>query len=687
MKIQAGWTVTSPEIIFPIYDLRPDQYQIETINEYSNDYPEGTIKAISFITEGADISALFPANIPKMCTEDGNIITWDCKFTYDDTTQGYIFEGTNFEGTTVGDPQPSDWGVNRYKYYKISRSYNAKNDYNNYFETVGFAPDYINAGGYNPNQQFFKNDNSDPRKNLSQIYRTANGSTFGITKNMRYSGVANRQNWVLAGAIPYFSTSNPENAIGGYGYYWCPFGRTSQNTTGKPLAIYDRTNTQGFPGGAQAQYLDTQSYNVLTIFVTMNYNGIRYTGVALVRMSGIPGEGQQTPVPVRLTCVLFTDNFWGDSIIGGGGSSGNWGADTTIDGGNGRFTADSDNHGDGTGQDISIIVNTLNSYAAQFTAGGINVFKIDGNPLTVGNLTQVLFSSDYFHKFLQSMYNPLSAILSAHLLPANFVSLTGGTRSVTAGGYNISDDIFPASTAPIANQYTWYHVGTVDISKFSDSFADFAPYTAIKLHLPYCGVLDIPVNACMGGKLGVDYVCDAISGNVAAFVWVKDFNNNAQYIHVATGNAAYTYPMFAENQSGAAVGKLVGAVGNAVIGAATGNPAALVGAVSGGLSAVTQQRNTQITGTFSGNVGAITNSLCWAEITRPVWVNPEKYQELHGITSQLSGTLSDAGEDTPYTGFVVVSAVDLDGVPATDAEKAEIETLLKQGIFIVTGGE
>ena len=142
--------------------------------------------------------------------------------------------------------------------------------------------------------------------------------------------------------------------------------------------------------------------------------------------------------------------------------------------------------------------------------------------------------------------------------------------------------------------------------------------------------------------------------------------------------------MFSETQSGAAVGKLIGAAGSAVVGAVTGNPFSVAGALSAGIDAVLTGHNTQITGTFSGNVGILTDPLCWLEITRPLWVQPSSYQQLRGITSHISGTLADSGGEnhTPYNGFVVVSEIDLNTVTATDEELQEIERLLKSGVFI-----
>lgn len=705
MKLWAGRVPNiGTEVIFNIFDLLPEQYTEKggtpiSVSQYDisvtveQGQPAKTYKTLYFTkTDSTYMPFLFPANIPRQCTDEDNIIQVSGGMTFDDTINAWTITDTDFEEITGGD-EPDDWKTARFEYYY---KYNGDSAYSgfpfkqfsncrtdeytqaNYNYVYGF--DVTTGTVYDSSATYYHNANNDPRKNLCQLYTAATGSSFGIWRNFNTFGAAGC-------GIGNIWTEFADTITNNYGvqtpFFYAPFGQN-------PYSYYYGKNIKNLylsesPVYTAEGYKPISQSASITIFVSYVYNDVTYYGMALVSMSGTGADAY----PIAIQAQLFSAEFWGDSIISGGSSGGNWGADTVISGGNGTFTADSNTHGDGTGADIGNKVNTLNGAATIFTAGGINVYKIatQGSAVTIATIIGVLFSDDFLLKFKNYMYNPLSSILSAHLLPNKLVSLTGGARSLTAGGFNISDEIAALSTVAIANQFTWLHVGKISVDLFSDSYADYAPYTSMRLHLPYIGEIDIDVNKCMNGQLSVDYVCDSISGNVAAFVWVKDKDGVCTYAYTATGNAAYSYPMFSESQSGAAVGKLIGATASGVVGIATGNPLGILGAAMGGIDAVMQQRNTQVSGTFTGNVGALiacfADGLCFVDITRPVWANPSNFAELKGLISNLAGTLNDSGDGTGYAGFVRVSDCDLDGIAATETEKTEIENLLKNGIFVV----
>ena len=357
----------------------------------------------------------------------------------------------------------------------------------------------------------------------------------------------------------------------------------------------------------------------------------------------------------------------------------NSGDTTTQDGGQGTFTDTSDSRGDGSATAVVNIISTRSSaFDTAVNSGGFNVYQILAADMP--EITSILFGNDYFTRFRNTMYNPLSAIISYHLLPSNLCTATQTTKDLKAGGFNISSEMTAHPQYPIMSPMTTYHVGKIDISRYFDAFPDFAPYTNIKLHLPYIGTVDIDPDSCMYGSIAVDYVCDAVSGNVAAWIWAQDKNGVSTWIATATGNAAYTLPMFSQNQDGGAVGKILGGIVQTAVGAGSGNAIAALGGLgkiaSGGITAATH--STVISGNFGGNAGILCDTVCWVEITRPQWVNPENYQELNAIPSYIGDTIANAG----YKGKTIISKIELDNIDCTDSEKAEIENILKAGIYI-----
>lgn len=321
---------------------------------------------------------------------------------------------------------------------------------------------------------------------------------------------------------------------------------------------------------------------------------------------------------------------------------------------------------------------------------------------------RVLYSSDYITRYGQSLYNPLSAVLSVQLMPFDFVyrALFGAwgstTKKLTISGYNVSDKIAElySETAP---QYQYlkptisFELGSWDVEKYFDSYADFAPFTRIYLHLPFIGKLEVDTNAVAHGKLTIIYHVDMISGNIVAEIWCKDREGNSQFVHTANGNCAYSIPMYSMNQDGSAVGKLLHSAVGTGLAAITGNVGGvLAGAVGMGTAAIEStlaSKSTAISGELGGNNSLLTSYMCWAEIIRPVIVNNMHYKMLHGIQSYASNRLNDSGQEQypsglpidngiPYDGFVAVESIELDSVHATEKEKEMLRSILARGIHI-----
>lgn len=71
-------------------------------------------------------------------------------------------------------------------------------------------------------------------------------------------------------------------------------------------------------------------------------------------------------------------------------------------------------------------------------------------------------------------------------------------------------------------------------------------------------------------------------------------------------------------------------------------------------------------------------------IVRPVWSNPSNYAELLGYPSDIGGTIEHGADFAPFEGYLQVRTIKLDGIPAENSEKEEIERLLKTGVYIGT---
>lgn len=395
----------------------------------------------------------------------------------------------------------------------------------------------------------------------------------------------------------------------------------------------------------------------------------------------------------------ITLDFWQPE-----GQVGNWGADSGIEGGEGTFTDPSDTSGSKDGSDAADRADTINRGSSGFLGGagaygytlwsGVSVPTLCAELFFAGGTGSTM--SKIFEAYKQSMFNPLSAIISVHQITSSFVLHDGVTANFTAAGYKFIFD----GTAHGSESVAVHHVGAFDLGKYFDAFPDFAPYTTAKLYLPYIGYIDIDINLIQHGWIAVDYLCDMINGNVTAYVTCSD-KNGCQYIaYTATGNCAFSVPLYSSGNAIESLGKVTQSVVS-TIGMAASVPTAgasvaaadivsaaaqgaAVGAV-GGYSALSEAKQSPtISGAFGGGASRIGNLDCFLMIQRPQWINSPDYVRLCGLPSEMSGTINLNNVTlSSYSGFLKCRSIDTSGISgATDAELAEIESLLTGGIHI-----
>lgn len=647
MRLNRGRGLTHDYRYFPIFEL--DTQYLPTITQMTS---RGF--TISKFNTTSNLLNLLPANMPRRRIDSGNIIQTEGLYTYDSELNRYVIpEMQNVLESVQMGVKPEDFDINPQDYYTLGTVTPSEGNATLYKSITAVADDEIVWS----NTVTYYHYTGTPAANITQYFTTGTGCTFGCNYNIRSSSDLQRMSARIF--------NNPYDGLGTYAYAKARNVQRQRVTDNSYQVELTKVGTLSI----------TAPFYWVMIFVSFNNN----YGIALVQMS----DGTENALPQAIYFSGIDETFWGDSIQQGNVPGiGTWGDDSTTGGGNGTFTAVSNNRGDTSGTGVATLANNAGTLInAKAAATFLNIYHVSTADMV--ELTSVLFSADYFDKFRQSMYNPLSAVLSCHLLPMGFIPVTPlSQRHYTAGGYDLSGDMtIPTTNGDIIGSIQAMHVGSIDISAYFDAYPDYAPYTKCTLHLPYIGAVDIDINSIVGGKLAVDYICDVISGNVAAWVYCQDESGTHTYKYVGTGNCAYNIPLIAENQSGVAVGKsLMSAVAGAAS-LAAGNVGGISGIASGVVGGLTASHTAQISGNLSGNMGAICDPTCWLEIERPIWVNPSTYKQLHGIPSQIGGTIAE----NECTGFLAVESIELTGLSCTDAEKQQLYTILRNGIQILGG--
>lgn len=234
----------------------------------------------------------------------------------------------------------------------------------------------------------------------------------------------------------------------------------------------------------------------------------------------------------------------------------------------------------------------------------------------------------------------------------------------------------------IPNQFMQFDCGTIEIPREYHDFRDYEPYTRLSLFLPFVGDVNVSTNDCITPhKIHVIYNIDFLSGVACAEVLIDE---DVRYAYQAAMCAAV--PVTSSDASrliasiiGAAVGTVSGGVMGGIVGGTAGSrmaSRALIGGVSEVAMSPINGIQTQRTGSISANTGLLGEMKPYVLVTRPISVVADQYKSLLGQPYQLDGSLGS------QTGFVKVREVHLDGITATEAEKTEIEQLLKEGVIL-----
>lgn len=374
--------------------------------------------------------------------------------------------------------------------------------------------------------------------------------------------------------------------------------------------------------------------------------------------------------------LVFSLEIWQSE-----GELGNWGENSGIEGGDGSFDFTSDGMSADNIREQSLAKGESFSKYISTNVKGIHLYS----DFSVNSLASVLTSNDFIERFLRSQYNPMSSIISLHAIPLHFSQYT--IKPYSAGSTLLDIMLSGYDTKVSANIYNYTvwteKIASIDLSNiYFGAFPDYSPYTKILLNLPFCGKLEISPSLCMGGSIDIVCSIDFTNGNIVYNIITIDKNGTSIPSYSISGNCSKTIQITGTTSS--ALAQYFGAGVSAVVAAATGNPLPLVGTATGIFNGLTSPINTQLSSSVKGEPSFIDNWEMWVQISRPVWNNPNKYQQLVGLPCDVSGTINsnDANFES-FTGYLKCKSFEAKGIErATSNEKSQIERLLTTGIHI-----
>lgn len=708
-------TANGDHEVYPIYELDYDYISNLPgfqILETSDTLTNNNYKARKFKCENTTIRDGISATIPLLETEDGNIIPFWHRFRTQMMVNGHncwVLDQENRESYAAIQQgvRPPDWGVNPNYVYLFQDYFTMDGNSSTWFD---FPRAVFIDETFSSSTSYYE----DTKRTELRMFYTDTGNSFSVWKKSISRGAANT---LYARQYGFGKYPRYPSGSGTKAHY--NFTLSNNTVFGDDFGLkYENGVTSNYQTLAYCQSGSSfhDGANCPMVFVHFKIGNTDFYGAALIQMSSFTGD-KTTCFPQAIVVSALDSTFWGTSIIpGGGGSGGSWGGKTVRAGGNGTFSRETTQRDKATpgASAVNVVVNTNTTLEQVFgdstpTTKG----KVTLQTCSVNALTEALYSEDFIKAYSNAYYNPMSGIPVCHMLPLPFVQAYSQTDTInmTASGLALTTTGPNDQKTPVVAfripPTTHIDSNVLDFTQlYYDAFPDFDGFTRMKLHLPYIGEVDINPNWCMGGRLQVTINCDCITGNLSAWIWCEDKDEQSGYMKIATGNCSRPIPIASMSKDPGSIGKiasgLITAVGGlAAIAAApvTGGTSLAVGGAAaiaaGSVSAVSgasqmeHQRTTQVQYDNSGAVGALGDMKFWLEITRPVWVEPENYQALYGLPAFTGRTIMEcpqkANPDStqPFEGFLVIDSIDLTGIEVpTEEEKTMIEEQLSKGVFI-----
>ena len=714
--------------IYPVYEL--DFSKLSALTGYTQQYSDdnvgsGVNKYRQWVCINNTVDTGIAGSIPRQENQSGNIIPFWHRFNsfYNDRYWLNQENLESFAGIQPGE-RPDDWGTNP-NYVILSNE--KLRGINNFPGVSGTTDVDINY----PDLQWTTNTwdstasySEDTKRTQLRKFYTETGRSFSVAKATFQNGNRLCGRAYCVGCFP--TTSS--NSYAGYNY-------TDENnsTYSRNYKLYYRygINVPSNPDPDYDWNYWTGMTNIQMVFVHYVENGTTdFYGIALIQMNNLTEESE----PVAIAVSAFDKDWWGESsIIAGGGGEGDWtrnGPPSVVQGGQGSFQAPSDNHGDADGTTAKTIAADWSGKHSPFDQGYNKYLLSSPDAAAFKEMVDNLVDPDVWQGFDNKYYNPIDSIITCSMIPANLApsgTAIGTSSVIKASKLNLT-------TTAVSTFNIWskaIHIGSVDIRPYCDGFPDF-DNTSIYINLPYIGVKQLDINACMDGILSVDYLIDYLTSDITAQIWVRDKFGNYNIRYEYKGNCGRQIPLtqivprstqLLENIGQAITPLAVGVAASGIAGLATGVLSVAAGqagkiftsqtfpgsfstgfgfgartiaqktlsgtgitmgvssAAQAALSASQQMTSSNANG---GAVSSPVNTQCYILISRPQWSAPEEYGKQFGYPSDISGTInmSDTEAGDPFTNFLSVRSILLENIPCTVEERNEIDSLMKAGVYV-----
>lgn len=337
-------------------------------------------------------------------------------------------------------------------------------------------------------------------------------------------------------------------------------------------------------------------------------------------------------------------------------------------------------------QTDNISLDDLPEHLPEMDYGGLIMPYILQETSQIFNLTQLndaLFLASFWQNLknkFEGLSDPLSMVLDTIEIPYTPSGIGG--RAMKLGGNQLEDSNGNPITAQVLGlRYQKFTVGAINLKEVWGTEKDYSQ-CSIQIYLPYVGVRDIDTDLAVNNVLTLVAYVDRWNGDILYLLHCSNTASRYKYFSSEfiayrwNGNCAKKVPLGRVDTTNAIL-SLLSVAQKTAVGYASGG---IVGAIGmGGAEALSSNFNptVQSSGNVAGSVGRMDMNEAYLIIKRGVPSYPNNWRNEFGATRYQELLVQDI---TGYTEFAEIHADDITG--ATDDEKAEIENLMKSGVFI-----
>lgn len=272
--------------------------------------------------------------------------------------------------------------------------------------------------------------------------------------------------------------------------------------------------------------------------------------------------------------------------------------------------------------------------------------------------------------------NPFDGVISLHEIYCTPPDI--GTRNIKSGFLD------SGISSPIVDRYTSIDCGSIVIPEYWGNYLDYSPYSKAFVYLPFIGIVELDADDIVGHAVHIEYRIDVYNGSCIAVITVAKTGYNT-IMYQFSGNCAVELPLSGGSQAAIKAGMLEAAawgLGSVVGGIMTGGSALSIGAdlAQGAASAVhsvvSAKSSVQHSGSFGSSYGAMGNKKPFIIVRRPIQVQVPNYNLQYGYPAHKLVLLNSCH------GYLRCREIHVISSTASDDEKALIEEMLKNGVYI-----